>query len=236
MAQASAGPIANEGASGGVVGGAAGPAIRAAEPVTAASGGRSNAEWVAALGSTSGDAAAERELRARLVSGLRRALGARVDDDLCQDFAQEAMLKVRARLVDFRGESRFLTWALAIAVRLAFDELRHKRWRDVSFDALTAGAASPTTFEPTAQPTQERGLLRAQVEAALREVIDGELTERQKRVLTAELAGMPHAEIALQLGLNRNALYKLAHDARRKVKAGLAARGLSARDVMWAFE
>ncbi len=70
----------------------------------------------------------------------------------------------------------------------------------------------------------------------LRTVIDEKLTERQKRVLLAELQGMPQAEIALQLNMNRNALYKLSHDARLRVKVHLEASGLSAGDVLWAFE
>jgi RNA polymerase sigma-70 factor (ECF subfamily) len=67
-------------------------------------------------------------------------------------------------------------------------------------------------------------------------VIDEELTEKQRAVLYAELRGMPHAEIAAQLGMKRNALYKLAHDARKRVKAALQAAGISEADVLWAFE
>jgi RNA polymerase sigma-70 factor (ECF subfamily) len=102
---------------------------------------RTNEEWIAALTSEAAQrAASERDLRAILVDGLRRALSQRVDDDLCQDFAQEAMMRVCAHIADFRGESRFTSWAIAIAVRVAFDELRHQRWKDVSFDALTQDA------------------------------------------------------------------------------------------------
>src|SRR5215470_9676004 len=98
--------------------------------------GRTNSDWVASLRSSGPDAAAaERDLCGLLVVGLRRALGARVGADLCQDFAQDAMIRIRARLDSFRGESRFTTWALSIAVRIAFDEMRHKRWKDVSWEA-----------------------------------------------------------------------------------------------------
>jgi len=78
-----------------------------------------------------------------------RVLTARgADEDHCEDFAQEALLRVRERLGGFRGESRFTTWALSIATRIAFDDLRHKRWKDVSFDAMLEGARSPLVFEP----------------------------------------------------------------------------------------
>ncbi len=199
--------------------------------------GRTNSDWLACLRASGPDtAAAERDLREILVAGLRRALGQRIDADTCQDFAQDAMIRIHAQLDSFRGESRFTTWALSIAVRIAFDELRHKRWKDVSFEALTDESRRPTVFEPRQEASQERGLARARVLAELQAVIDGQLTARQRRVLRAELEGMPHSEIALRLKINRNALYKLSHDARRKVKARLEGAGFSNADVLWAFE
>lgn len=201
-------------------------------------GERTNAEWVTQLSGPQDSPAAARaraQLRELLVSGLRRALRERATAEACEDFAQEALLRVGAQLQSFRGESRFTTWALSLAVRIAFDELRHARWKDVSFDALTAQASAPLAFEPREEPAQEKGLARARVLAALSRALEGQLTEKQKRVLVAELSGMPQAEIALQLGMNRNALYKLAHDARRKVKGQLEAAGVSGDDVRWAF-
>jgi RNA polymerase sigma-70 factor (ECF subfamily) len=103
---------------------------------------RDNDEWVRALANDGpvGEEA-QRDLRNLLVRGLRRILAPRgVGEDLCEDFAHEALLRIRERLAAFRGESQFTTWALSIAIRLAFDELRHKRWKDVSFEALTADA------------------------------------------------------------------------------------------------
>src|SRR5439155_21003244 len=107
------------------------------------------------------------------------------------------LLRVRERLGGFRGESRFTTWALSIAMRIAFDDLRHKRWRDVSFDAMLEGARSPLVFEPRVEATQGR----ERVLRALADGIEGKLTEKQRAVLVAELEGMPHAEIAERLGM-----------------------------------
>jgi RNA polymerase sigma-70 factor (ECF subfamily) len=78
--------------------------------------------------------------------------------------------------------------------------------------------------------------LRARVLAQLGRVIDEKLTDKQRSVLLAELKGMPQLEIAAALGMNRNALYKLSHDARRSVKHHLEAAGLDAGDVLWVFE
>jgi RNA polymerase sigma-70 factor, ECF subfamily len=199
---------------------------------------RDNETWVRELGATGRPEAkvARAELRALLVEGLTRALSPRgVARDLCEDFAQEALLRVHDRLTDFRGDCRFTTWALTIATRLAFDELRHKRWKDVPLEP-SDGTASPLELEPREEANQERALARRRVLKLLARVIESELTDRQRAVLSAELSGMPHAEIAIRLGTNRNALYKLSHDARKRVKAGLLEAGLSSGDMLWGFQ
>lgn len=199
---------------------------------------RDNDEWVRALADDGpvGEAA-QRDLRILLVRGLRHILAPRgLGEDLCEDLAQESLLRIRERLAAFRGESRFTTWALSIATRLAFDELRHKRWKDVSFEAATADALVPLAFEPGSDAPQEKAVLRERVLAELRNVIEKKLTDKQRRVLNAELNAMPHAEIADALGMNRNALYKLSHDARKRVKFHLASAGLSEVEVLWVFE
>ena len=198
-----------------------------------------NEAWVRALGLPgAGAQPALEELRRLLVQGLRRTLASRgVAVDACEDFAQEALLKIQQQLPTFRGESRFTTWAFAIAVRVAFDELRHKRWADISFDAASADARRPVAFEaPKASATQERQVLREGVLSALQGVIERELTDKQRAVLMAELQGMPHAEMASALGMNRNALYKLAHDARKRARAHLEAAGFSPEDALGVFE
>ena len=42
-------------------------------------------------------------------------------------------------------------------------------------------------------------------------------------------------EIARHLGSNRNAVYKLTHDARKRLKRGLEAAGFTAEDIGAAF-
>jgi len=199
---------------------------------------RSNDDWIRAL---SGDGpatdSAYSDLRAVILRGVRRVLASRgVPDSLCEDVAQEALVRVRERLADFRGDSYFTTWTLSIATRLAFDELRHKRWKDVSFEAVTADAKTPLVFESAAGMSQERMIARQRVLGGLRQVLENELTDRQRIALVAELKGMPHAEIATSLGVTRNAVYKLTHDARKRVQAQLQAAGISVHDVLWAFE
>lgn len=199
---------------------------------------RSNDEWVCALASDGQSyESAYGDLRAVVVRGLRRILWSRgVPDDLCEDFAQETLVRVRERLSDFRGDSRFTTWVLSIATRLVFDDLRHKRWKDVSFEAVTADARGSLVFESRANISQDKLVARERLLAELRDVLESSLTDRQRVALVAELNGVPHAEIATALGMTRNAVYKLTHDARRRVKAHLEAAGVSEVDVLWIFE
>ena len=194
---------------------------------------RSNADWLAELrqAGASGDAS-RRELREFLVVSLARALSIKgVSRDHCEDFAQDALLRISAKLDDFRGDSAFTTWALAIAMRIAFDELRRKRWKDVSLDDLT----SPPTPAASRTPRYDQDLARERVLATLREVIDRELTDKQRAMILAELGGMPQAEIAARMNMTRNAVYKLGHDVRRKLKQRLEDKGITQDDARWIF-
>jgi RNA polymerase sigma-70 factor (ECF subfamily) len=76
---------------------------------------------------------------------------------------------------------------------------------------------------------------RETILATMQEVIRNGLTTKQREALLAALQGMPLDEIAGQLGINRNALYKLTHDARKRLKHGLEAAGFTAEDIGAAF-
>ncbi|MBN1285931.1 MAG: sigma-70 family RNA polymerase sigma factor [Anaerolineae bacterium] len=204
---------------------------------------RTNEQWLAALGSPGADYdAALADLRAQLVKGLGYALSApgNIRPEDLEDFAQDALLKILDGLHTFRGESKFMTWAQKIAVRVAFSELRRRRWRDTSLDAMTEGVGGgefipPELIDPDAdseQQAMQRLLLQR-----VRYVIDHELTDRQRRALVAAvLHGVPPDELARRMDTNRNAVYKLIHDARKRLKKQLLATGLSAQEVLAVFE
>jgi RNA polymerase sigma factor (sigma-70 family) len=149
-------------------------------------------------------------------------------------------LRVMANIENFRGESRFTTWANKIAVRLAISDLRRARYRDFSLDELTAdGELLPMTnrvaspSEPTPEKVAERDDVMEKIEAAFKEA----LTERQYQALVAvALKGVPMDVVAERMGTNRNALYKLIHDARRKLKAHLESQGISTDYMMNLFQ
>jgi RNA polymerase sigma-70 factor (ECF subfamily) len=185
---------------------------------------RSNEEWIAALSQPGPqrDAALE-DLRLLLVRGLGYALGDRsnLQESDLEDFAQDALLKILAGLDSFRGESRFTTWAHKIAVRVAFTELRRRRWRDVSLDGLKESKGidfiPDNVDDPTIGPEQQA--MRRIILSTLRRLIQEDLTNRQRQAMTAVLSGMPLEEVARRMDTNRNALYKLLHDARQRGKS-----------------
>ncbi len=199
-----------------------------------------NEEWLAALRGPERDKAIE-DLRAVIVHGLKVNFAGRVRglDETAEDFAQDALIKVLNNLDSFRGESRFTTWAQRIAVRVAYTELRRKRWRDVSLqqalerhkksgreDALIADRAS----------SPERETARKMMVETLQRLVAEELTDRQREAMVAVMfEGMPLEEAARRMNTNRNALYKLLHDARKKLKKRLEAEGISPEEVLEAL-
>jgi RNA polymerase sigma-70 factor (ECF subfamily) len=201
---------------------------------------RTNEEWLAELRGPGRDQALA-DLRALLVRGLRYAMANRPDvtqADL-EDFSQDALLKILAGLDSFRGESRFATWAHKIAVRVAFTELRRRRWKDISLQDLV-GQHDEVDLTPAVltdlAPSPEQQTARHMVLDALQRLINEELTERQRRAMTAVMIGrMSLEEVARRMGTNRNALYKLLHDARRRLQKRMIAEGLSPQDVLAAF-
>ncbi|MDQ7030843.1 MAG: sigma-70 family RNA polymerase sigma factor [Ardenticatenia bacterium] len=203
---------------------------------------RTNEQWLEDLRGPSPrrDDALE-ALRALLVRGLRAALAgwSHVRDEDIEDFAQETLVRILGALDTFRGQSQFTTWAQKIAVRVAFTELRRRRWHDVSLDQLLESVRGEFTFTFLAdkEATPEQQVLQRLLWEQVRRAVEEELTERQRQALVAVVFhGVPLEEVAKRLGTNRNALYKLLHDARKRLKARLLAGGLSHDEVLAAFE
>jgi RNA polymerase sigma-70 factor (ECF subfamily) len=197
---------------------------------------RSNDQWLADLRGP-GKEAALADLRGLLVRGLRAALHGRAGgvETSVEDFVHEALLRILDNLDSFRGESRFTVWAQKICVRTAFAEMRRSRWRDVSLEEVIdrSGEGAVAPADPLTDP--ERATTRGMILADFRRFIDEDLTEKQRLALLAALGGMPLEAIADRMGTNRNALYKLLYDARKRLKRRIEAEKLSAEDVLGAF-
>ena len=194
----------------------------------------SNDQWLVALrGPTRDEALAE--LRVVLMRGLRPALGGQANrvESSVEDFVQEALIKILDNLDSFRGECRFTTWAQTICVRTAFAEMRRSRWRDVSLDEVISQPEGNTAADPQLDP--ERAATQTMIMEKFRRFIDEELTDRQRTALLAALGGMPLEAVADRMDTNRNALYKLLHDARKRLRRRMSAEMLSPQDVLGAF-
>ncbi len=203
---------------------------------------RTNEEWLAALGEPGPERAeALADLRVRLVRGMGYAMADRPDvtEAHIEGFVQDALLKILDNLDSFRGESRFTTWAQKIAVHEAFSELRRKRWENVSLDDLIdryEGDFTPSILTDP-EPSPEQQLTQQTLLGMVKRLISEELTERQRRAMLAVVfAGMSTDEVARRMGTNRNALYKLMHDARQRLRRRMMAEGISLEEVLAAFE
>lgn len=207
---------------------------------------RTNEQWLADLTSNGpAQSQALSDLKAVIERGLPYALSPYLSpadphfSALVQDIAQETLLRVLDRLDTFEGRSQFTTWAQKIAVRLAFTELRRKRWENVSLESLLEDPDKPPPPRLSASPglSPESQAEAAELVGQVEQIIAEELSEKQRQAILALFYHeMPMDEAARQLGTNRNALYKLLHDARLRVKARLAERHLKPEDVLAALE
>ena len=202
---------------------------------------RTNSEWLNDLRGPDQDQAIE-DLGKVLKRGLIYSLSSRIKTDLetqVDDFVQDAILRILNKLDTFRGESRFTTWAQKVAVRVAFTELRRQRWKDISLEDLMpedSGDFTPLVLaDPSPNPEKlaTQTIMTEMIETMLKE----DLTERQRTAMMAIMkGGMPLEEVARRMDTNRNALYKLLHDARKQMRKGLLEKGLTAQEVIEAFE
>jgi RNA polymerase sigma-70 factor (ECF subfamily) len=158
---------------------------------------------------------------------------------LVEEVTQETLLRVLDQLETFEGRSMFTTWVHKIAVRIALTELRRKRWQDSSLDELMDNEESPEPPRLMADrsPSPEAIAEQADMLARVRRILEQELTPKQREALTLlGLQDVPLEEAAKRMKTNRNALYKLLHDARLRLKRRLLAEGLTAQEVLTAFE
>jgi len=143
-------------------------------------------------------------------------------DELVQDAADDAAVSVLRRLGDFRDESSFRTWAYKFALPEAAAKVRRRAWRDCEVTLEPEHWESLAHAGPGPDDDAESGALLE----AVRDGIRTALTPRQRLVLVAlVLEGVPIDVLAERLGSNRNALYKMLHDARRRLRAHVAAAG-----------
>jgi RNA polymerase sigma-70 factor (ECF subfamily) len=197
-----------------------------------------NEEWVEAL-KPPVDERAVKLLRRQLIRGLKPALHKYVDrelDQFVEDVAQDALLKVLDNIDSFRGDSKLLTWAMKIAVREGLTELRLKRYDDISMEDLKPDDNSREVFSlsvASSDISPDRSLHESQLVDKVMTIINEELTDKQKRAINAlMIQGLPIPVVVKQMNTNRNALYKLVHDARLKIKNRLELDGIDPDEML----
>jgi RNA polymerase sigma-70 factor, ECF subfamily len=211
---------------------------------------RTNAEWIQDL-TNGGPAQAEAiaDLRELLLRASLYTLSRNLSDlqslhprervALAEDCAQDALLAVLSRLGDFRGESRFTTWAYKFGVNVALTRARQASWKRLSLEQFTEKVDELDWLqwkEYTSPSISELPVLQAEVLTVIEEIIRNELTLRQRQVLKLIVFDQVPMDVLVErLDTNRNAIYKMLHDARLKVKRNLIARGYDVEEILMLF-
>ena len=145
-------------------------------------------------------------------------------DDLAMQSADDALVAVLSKLDSYRGDSKFTTWAYKFALLEAAVKLRRRAWQGRELPLQPEAWSLFPTGGPSPQASAERSELFDELHGA----ISNELSPHQREVLVAiTLNGVPIDVLADRLNTTRGALYKTLHDARHKLRAHLAAQGMS---------
>jgi RNA polymerase sigma-70 factor (ECF subfamily) len=209
---------------------AVGTATRAARPVPAhvAAHDAESRDWLLRLSGEGRERErAVEDLHALLVKAARFTLATRRSalpefprealEDLATEAAGEALMAILAHLDDYRGESRFTTWAWKFAFFQSSVAVRRRSWMEREIPVDSEGWAALDREVSLEPGLEERELL-----AAVQRAVERELTPHQRMVFVAlALNGVPVDVLAERMGTTRGALYKTLHDARHKLRAHL---------------
>jgi RNA polymerase sigma-70 factor (ECF subfamily) len=193
-----------------------------------------SAEWIRALEGTQAEREATRlRLHAMLLRIARHEVRRRSGhlqiagpelDDVAHQAAADAMVAIIAKAGRFRGESRFTTWAYKFVIFEVSTKIGRHFWRNrtVAMDDEDWSRLPDRFGLDPAHEAEWRDLV-----TALHEAVDDDLTDRQRQVFVAiVLNGASLDALVAELGSNRNAIYKMLFDARRKLRAALVAKGV----------
>jgi len=159
-------------------------------------------------------------------------------DAFVEDVIQDTLLRVLDRFETFEGRSKFTTWVYKIAIHIALGELRLKKWKEFSLDKLEEGLSDqmPSEIFASEDPGPEDMMERKNALKLVQKIIQEELTPRQRTIMMAvNVEGVPLDVVAERIGSNRNALYKMMHDARLKLKHRLEREGFPPEDILSMF-
>lgn len=158
-----------------------------------------------------------------------------------EDCAQDALIAVMHHLADFRGDSKFSTWAYKFAINKALMTARRQRCKGISLDELSDSGEGIFSkwmiYHKSDGIAPEQSAIQDELRGILWDVIQNELTHKQRQVLLLMIFHeVPMDEVVRHLGTNRNAIYKLLHDARCKLKSGLQTQGFEVSEIITLFD
>jgi len=184
---------------------------------------RDEAQMIAAI------LAGDRELYHRLIqpyelSVYRMALSFMKDETEAEDVAQEAFLKAFRDLANFRGEARFSTWLISIALNEARRRLRRQstvRMESLDEPPEEGGKVSPALLSDWREIPSE-ALERREVRALLQQAI-GQLSPIYREVLVLrDIEELSVAETAGALAISVSSVKVRLHRARIMLQKELA--------------
>ena len=190
-----------------------------------------SAEWLQALSGAQPKAAQARlhTVLLRIARGEVHRRGGQLGvsgpelDDVAHQAAADALMAITAKLGQFRGESRFTTWAYKFVIFEVSSKIGRHFWQNagVPFEPEDWDRLPDRFGLDPARESESR-----EIATALRRAVDDELTSRQRQIFVAlVLNGVPLDALVAELDTNRNAIYKTLFDARRKLRAALVANG-----------
>ncbi len=175
------------------------------------------------------------DLREYLMQGLSQSFRGhrKISSENLEDFCQDSLMRILEKIDSYNGQARFTTWAMKVSVNLVLSEIRKKSWENVSLESLDGSEPFLDTnrgggiFYST-----EKNVLRKNMAEICNRLIETSLTDRQKFALVYHMKyGMPLDEIARRTGTSRNSVYKLLHDARKKLKREMESLDISPKDI-----
>ena len=157
-----------------------------------------------------------------------------------EDCAQDALIAVVQHLSEFRGDSKFSTWAYKFAINIALMSARRERWKGISLDELSEAGEEEFSewvrVGKSGDVSPEQSAMQEELRGVIREMIEHDLTDKQRQVIMLMVfKEVPMDEVVRHLGTNRNSVYKLLHDARWKLKSGLQERGFEVGETINLF-
>ena len=189
--------------------------------------------WLTSLAEDAPDRdAAVSRLHALLLRAARTELNRRAHrgqisgpelDDLAHQAADDAVISICRKLGEFRGASRFTTWAYKFAIFEVSSKLGRHFWQR---PGVRLDAARWELLPDRLGVDPELAAQSADLLSEVRRIVTEELTEWQRRVFVAIVVdAIPLDALVVKLGSNRNAIYKTMFDARRKIRQRLVANG-----------